>query len=252
VTDSTTALSSATAVHLLGRPSIICPAHNGDDARSIGPGKPLVLLARLIMEPRGLSRAAAMAFLWSEMPEFRARASLRQAVYLLTVALGAGVIGSTRQYIVLNCPVECDLTNFMRASAAGDDAAAVQAYRGPFMEDLSLVRSTEAEQWVSFERFRLERLFRRAAAQHVAAAVAHGDWHTAVATATRLRDLSPDEPQLWRPLLGTLMRAGHTDTLSSQLAELRARQHAALMSSAEETELLLSEFRDLPGGTQVA
>jgi DNA-binding SARP family transcriptional activator len=232
--------SDLTAVAtLFGPPSVQRGRTEEVQSQVLGAGKPLVLLARLIVDRKPITREATMAFLWPEMPEIRARASLRQALHLLRQALGPHTLESDRHTIRLSPGFPSDVDAFLRSVAAGDDEAVTRHYGGVFLENLSVMDSSDAEQWIEFERRRLSRLFQDAACRRTSFLAASGHIENAVTLAGKLRNTDPTSARLWRPLLTSLIAGGNIRELASERAALRAHVDADLIDDPELARVML-------------
>jgi len=130
-------------------------------ARSVGAQpKRLALLAYLALaEPRGAKRRdALLALLWPESSQDKGRQVLRQTVYLLRQSLGAGalVTRSDDELELDTSIVGCDALRFQELIAAGDARAALNVYRGDFLDGFFVSGvEHEFEEWVSATRQRL-------------------------------------------------------------------------------------------------
>src|SRR2546423_10437163 len=123
----------------------------------------LALLALLTRTPGGCTRDKLVALLWPESSAERARSSLSESVYILRRALGETAILSAGDDVRLAAEaLEVDVTSFEQAIAGGDPSAAVEIYRGPFMDGFFLTRSGEFERRLEGEREGLASQFRRA------------------------------------------------------------------------------------------
>ena len=237
---SLTANSDLTAAAtLFGPPSVQRGRTEEGHSQVLGAGKPLVLLARLIVDRKPITREATMAFLWPEMPEIRARASLRQALHLLRQALGPHTLESDRHTIRLASGFPSDVDAFLRAVTAGDDEAVTRHYGGVFLENLSVMDSSDAEQWIDFERRRLARLFQDAACRRTSFLATSGQIQSAVALADALRNTDPASARLWRPLLTALIAGGNIRELASERAALQAHLDADLIDDPELAQVML-------------
>src|SRR5690606_24986031 len=109
----------------------------------------LALLALLAGARReGVSRDKLVAWLWPYSDAVRARGLLKQAVHAVRRALGPEAILSAGDELRLNdAIVASDVDAFEQAVAAGDPAAAVAAYAGPFLDGFFLGGSPEFERW---------------------------------------------------------------------------------------------------------
>jgi DNA-binding SARP family transcriptional activator len=230
---SITDVNVRTVATLFGPPSLV--RHRSGDAPTpvLGAGKPLVLLARLILDRKPITREATMVFLWPEMPELRARASLRQALHLLRQALGPDVLRSDRNTIALAPGLWSDVDAFLQSVADDDDEAATRHYGGIFLENLSVIDSSDAEQWIEFERRRLSRLFQDAAFRRISFLTASPHVQHAAALARRLRDTDPTIARFWRPLITALKASGDRRGLATERTALRARIDADLIDDPD-------------------
>ena len=231
-------------VRLLGRPGVIVDGTGAPDetASILGPGKPLVLLARLLVEPDGLSRDALTALLWPNTPEARARASLRQALSRLRQLLGADVLEAGDALVVLAQPLSSDVAAFQDALAAHDDEGALALYGGPFLDGVSIGDANDAEEWIERERRRLGQLMGLAVQRVVRSQLERGQPEVALPFARQLRDTTPDEVASWKPLLELLARGSDPHPLQRELEALRARLSTGGLEHADSARALLARY----------
>ena len=125
------------------------------------------LLAYLAVESdRPHSRDALSSLLWPESAQENALNSLRNALANLRRAIGDHQANPphlliTRESVQFNCHSDCrlDVTDILHQSdSAQDHLAAVQAYRGPFLQGFSIPDSAAFEEWVSLQREHLQKL----------------------------------------------------------------------------------------------
>ena len=206
-------------LQLLGMPS---PKMAGSGHVRFGQ-KPLVLLARLMIEPRPVAREAMMAFLWPEASEARARGSLRQALHVLREITGPGCLSADRQSISLLHPPVADLLEFFSAIRHGDWRQAALTYGGPLLDGVALKDATDADLWLVLERRRLSRLFETAATAFLEASERGSADATRLVIARRLRDVAPRSVRSWRFLLEALAEPQASDDLCFERAALGAR-----------------------------
>ena len=237
---SITDVDVRTVATLLGSPSLVRYRAGVEPTPALGAGKPLVLLARLILDRKPIPREAMMVFLWPEMPELRARASLRQALHLLRQALGPDILQSDRNTIALAPGISSDVDAFLQAVADADDEAVTRHYGGLFLENLSVIDSSDAEQWIEFERRRLSRFFVDAAFRRISFLTASPDVQRAVALARRLRDTDPTIARFWRPLITALKASGDRRELAMERTALRARIDADLIDDRDIAMLMVA------------
>lgn len=125
---------------------------------------PLALLALLATAPQqALSRAKAVGLLWPDVDETTGRNRLSSTVYPLRKLLGAAALNATGDTLGLApSSLACDVWRFEEALHAGDWAAALHHYRGPFMDGFYLEAAPLFEERLFEERERLERAWRGA------------------------------------------------------------------------------------------
>ncbi|QJR34706.1 hypothetical protein [Gemmatimonas groenlandica] len=126
--------------------------------------KPLAVLAYLAVEAdpeteRAVNREALAALLWPDVSPERARRTLAQTLYALRRECGADVVLGTSQLTINADVIASDVRDFLRAGEAGDHAAALACYRGPFLDGVAFAGAVEFEHWA-------ERVRERIAAMH--------------------------------------------------------------------------------------
>jgi DNA-binding SARP family transcriptional activator len=208
-----------------------------------GPGrigqKPLVLLARLLLESRPVTREAMMTFLWPEANEERARGSLRQALHVLREELGPDSLVADRYAISAASPSNIDLLDFLQAVRQGNGHQAALLYRGHLLDGVSLSDALDAELWLDLERRRLARLFEHMAASALDAPDGTKSPHERLTIALRLRDGAPGMCRHWRYLFEALAAINATDLLRFEQAALAARLELAKIDDPDQARGLL-------------
>lgn len=129
--------------------------------------KALALLAYLVVNERSLSRDTLAAFLWAELDQSNARASLRRTLSTLNKGLAGMGLSIERETLglALETSFWADITEFnhnlktVKAQLHRDRKinpdsvswleAAVALWRGEFMQGFSLRDSAEFEEWQS-------------------------------------------------------------------------------------------------------
>ena len=111
----------------------------------------LALLALLaVAGDAGVSRDKILAYLWPEKDIERARHLLNQLLYVQRNLGEAPDLFKGRKTLrLLPDLVENDVQTFESALAAGRTEAAVEMYRGPFLDGFFLSGATEFESWVT-------------------------------------------------------------------------------------------------------
>lgn len=174
------------------------------------------LLAYLAMQPQmPLSRTFLAGLFWPELSADAGRQNLRQALFLLRSVLGDDVIESSRQTVrfVPGRRVGVDALFLEQAargfaectgcaglpSCACSPEVALQGYRGPFAEGLTLPDCPEFERWLVARRESLHRCAVDFMARYVDWRSSQGAFQDALQWAMRYVDLEPwDEEGLQR------------------------------------------------------
>jgi DNA-binding SARP family transcriptional activator/Tfp pilus assembly protein PilF len=201
--------------------------------QSAGQRRRLILLALLAgMGQRGLTRDKLIGYLWPERREERARHALEQLLYATRRDLGRYAIISDSAGLRLNpAVIEADVVGFDAALRAGDLAAAVGLYGGPFADGVYLDDAPAFEQWVEGERARLQERFAGAMESLAQSASQRGDLQQAIEHWRRLAAVDPLNTRHAMGVIRTLADRGDT---SAALRE--ARRHEDLIRSELEME----------------
>ncbi|MFV9507434.1 MAG: AfsR/SARP family transcriptional regulator [Oscillochloridaceae bacterium umkhey_bin13] len=218
---------------LLGPPEIICdPAPVRLDRQ-----KAVALLAYLALTGRRHGREALADLLWPDLPAERSAAALRQAVWALNTALGAGTVASDRNGIALGSTVILDLdvaafrAHLASARAHPGQAAPLQAavalYRGDLLAGLDLRDSAPFAEWHFFEAEALRQEFALALDDLVTIHEAQADYAEAASLARRRVTLDP----LHEPSHRALMRS--YAALGQRSAALRQYEECARILAEE-------------------
>ncbi|HTE46382.1 MAG TPA: BTAD domain-containing putative transcriptional regulator [Gemmatimonadaceae bacterium] len=118
----------------------------------------LAVLSLLAASGTGISRDRLLGLLWPESDEDRARHTLSQLLHGLRRELADDVIIANGAALRLNSNiVSSDVSDFAAALATGDDARAVNLYRGVFLDGFYLNGCPDFERWVDERRATLAR-----------------------------------------------------------------------------------------------
>lgn len=155
--------------------------------------KALALLAFLSLERGPRRRSELTTLLWSEYPEERAMASLRQALTHVRAAVGEA-LRADRSTVELT-GVTTDVTEFLRL-ASEDPSAAIEIDVPRFLGSLTLRNSPAFEDWADGKRRELLARYTRLLASCTRERMARREWREAIPIAERWSELEPllDEP----------------------------------------------------------
>jgi predicted ATPase/DNA-binding SARP family transcriptional activator len=152
------------SLYLLGAPRV----ERDGVPISLGRRKALALLAYLAVTGRPQSRDLLATWFWPESDSSRAHANLRRVLWTLRDTLGEPWLLSDHDMIALAAShdLRLDVQQFRErlASAPGSPAeleAAIEIYRGDFLEGFSLPDSLAFEEWQLFERESLRQEYAR-------------------------------------------------------------------------------------------
>ena len=186
---------------------------DGRDARSlVAQPRRLALLAYLAAAtPRGTHRRdSLLALFWPEFDQPRARAALRQSLYVLREVLGpAALVNQGNEEVGLDFgAVRCDVVDFNRSIESGHLSEALDLYGGHLLEGFFISDAPEFEHWLETERARLQAAASAAARTLVEQCEGGGDLTAAAQWARRAARLAPLDESLLRRLIGLLDRLG--------------------------------------------
>jgi DNA-binding SARP family transcriptional activator len=212
------------APHLLtlGRLALI----TGDDRPggiSAASTKLLAILAYLSCAPgRRATRDQLVDLFFADSPPDKARNALRQAIHKLREALGGDIVASGPTHDVTLCTdLTTDREQFDEALDAGDLAAALGLYHGPFAPGLVSVGSAGFEHWADQERDRLHLLFTNAAEELGREALRRGEARTALHLAQRMLAHDRLDERAWRLRLEAESLGASSVHLAASIEELR-------------------------------
>jgi DNA-binding SARP family transcriptional activator/tetratricopeptide (TPR) repeat protein len=213
------------------------------EERRITAQKQRALVARLGVRSPGRSRELVAAELWPDSNEERSRQSLRHALYEIHVAVGAKMIGSAHNELLINERVIVDVREFERALGGGTDAdldRAFALYRGDLCSE---VEGIDGEA----ERVRLRGLF-AAAGEMLAARSLTTDARGAAAIARRVIEIDPYREEAHRVLLRALAATGDLAGAAAHYKRLTTILEGELgvEPSAETKQLYASLGRQAP------
>ena len=212
----------------------------------------LALLALLAAAPAGrLSRDKIVSLLWPESETTRARHLLADSLYELRSALGKETLSTVGEDVALDAQrVRADVGEFARALAAGDRAAAVAAYGGPFLDGFFLPDAPEFERWAEERRADLAHQHARAIEALADAAERAGDVQGAVGWWKRLAATDPYSSRVALRLMRALVAAGDPASAiqHARVHETLLREELAAPPDAEVMALVAKLKTEPPVG----
>src|SRR3954468_19525572 len=132
-----------------------------DLIEAIAQPKRLALLVYLVVASRSgyHRRDSLVALLWPELPQERARAALRKALYYLRAALTSEVLrvrGEEEVAIDLQ-RLKCDACELKELADRGDYTKAADLYAGEFLPGFHISDAPAFGQWIDSQRYALNR-----------------------------------------------------------------------------------------------
>jgi predicted ATPase len=215
---------------------------------SLPSGKVQALLAILALPPvRAHARDKLATLLWGGLGEAEARASLRQALFMVRRALpGLPLLVVEADNITLDpAVVEVDLVQFERRVADGTPSAFEEAaalYRGDLLSGLA-VSEPAFEEWLLTERERYRELAIEALAKLLVHQRKVGSPESAVQTGLRLLALDPLQEPVHRTLMRLYVELGRRAAALRQYQACVAAMQRELGAEPEtETKQLYQEI----------
>ncbi|RIK44298.1 MAG: hypothetical protein DCC55_03015 [Chloroflexi bacterium] len=206
-------MSEKLELMLLGSPAVYL---DGNPVTGFRSSKALALLCYLAVTQRAHTRTALTGLLWGDLPDSQARRSLTTTLSNLRHLVGNHLIIG-RHEIALDPHTSCWLDVAVLEAAverfqAGPDIqqleAAIELYRGDFLEEFYVRMAPEFEQWVSAERERLRALVTQALHELGIAYERETKWTHAIDCIRRLLALEPWREEAHRHLMRLLAQSG--------------------------------------------
>lgn len=203
----------------------------GDGSASLPLGqKERALLAILALAGgRAVPRDRLAGLLWGDRGAAQARDSVKHALAALRQALAAAgpqAVQADRGTVRLDLgQIAVDVDAFEAAltrHTAEGDAAALDLYRGPFLDSLR-VADSGFQDWCAVERARLHRLAEAAAGRVLDRAIAADDATAILAAAERLQALDPHSEEACRALIRGWIARGEAGRAVTVFRQFRDR-----------------------------
>ncbi|MFG0251293.1 MAG: ATP-binding protein, partial [Phycisphaerales bacterium JB038] len=203
-------------LRVLGSPQIV--DHHGKTV-DLPLGKPLAALCFLAVEPTAVRRSDLARLLWPSSPEARARASIRQALWLIRKHTDPDIVTESNGSLEVNPTIlATDLAAFESKLASGhlDDALALWS-GGPFV-GFAIPDAPAWLNWADGVRARWETHLGRALEDRAAATTGpeHVEW---LARAVGVR---PYRAEAWLGLVEAHVQLRDLDGAEAALTQLRS------------------------------
>jgi DNA-binding SARP family transcriptional activator len=215
--------------------------------------KAKALLAYLALPAgRPHARDKLAALLWGDVPESRARSSLRKALFWLRQALTdtKAVMADAETVELRAGAASIDVGEFERRVAEGSATALAEAadlYQGDLLAGLTL-REPPFEEWLVGERERLRELLVKALARLLTHQLQAGRTDSAILTAVKLLAVDPLQEPVHRTLMRLYTEAGRRGAALRQYQACVTFLERELRTQPEEaTKALYREILQSPG-----
>lgn len=208
------------------------------------PPKLLALFAYLAVgTPRGVVRRdELLALFWPHKDAAHGRNALNQAVYQLRKRLGTELPKSRgKEELVLDGGVEADVERLEELLDADALGAALDLYRGRFLEGLYVRDAPGFERWVDGMRARIQRRLRRVALElSRKPGGVEGGPEAAVGLLRRTVEILPADEAVGRRLVQLLLRTDERTAALREYRRLSLRLRARLgVEPSDETRALI-------------
>ncbi|NNU80442.1 alpha/beta fold hydrolase [Halovulum dunhuangense] len=220
-------------------------------------GKPLLLrerralclLAWLGEVARPVARDEAAAILWPDSEPETGRTRLRRLIYKINSAAQATVIESNR--LTLRFPqaaaLDVDSARFAALIAGRQHAAALDLWRGPFLEGLDLYDSEPFTEWLFYRREALNGRYVHALERESERARREGDAQSVLTLARRLVDRDPLDEAAHRSVIAASLDLGDIRAARTQFDLLsQVLRNELGVAPSSETRSLLARLSAQP------
>ncbi|MFO7743729.1 MAG: BTAD domain-containing putative transcriptional regulator [Anaerolineae bacterium] len=209
-------------VRLLGVPQV---ERDGEPVRGLRSRKALALLGYLAVQERPIPRAHLAELLWAGLDEARGRANLSWVLHRITTLM-PNCLTADRQSVALRRHssywLDIDALGAMEAKGSRDAlTAAVELYRGPFLEGIQLQGCAEFEIWLAGERERWAQRLADALHTLIAQYARSGEYDKGLHFSRRLLALEPWRERTHRQMMELLARSGRWSSALAQYQSCR-------------------------------
>ena len=231
----------------LGALELTSAAGTSLDSVLAQPRRTALLCYLALATRRGFVRRDTLfAMFWPEHETEQARHALRQSLYFLRRALGAGVLISRgdEELAVDPSAFHCDAIDFERSVEERRLADALALYRGELLPAFFVSGAPEFERWLEAERARLRQRAAEAAWELAERAESRGEPAAAADLARQAAALSPMDETVLRRLVVLLDRLGdRAAAVRAYESFVRDLEREYELAPSEATRELLSRIR---------
>jgi len=206
-------------ISIMGPPGVLDAA---GEPVAIPVGKPLALLVHLHLEGRPVPRDDLAAIFWPDSTPDRARASLRQALWLLRRGVGDGLLASDDPVALSPDHVTTDLEELAALERAPDPLAFLDRLwlDAPFRQFL-IPELPLWEEWTELHRARAEARVGAVLLERAEEALGAGEPQQAAALLERAIRVQPFRTPLWTRRIEALLEVRALAEAEAVLAEAR-------------------------------
>jgi DNA-binding SARP family transcriptional activator len=190
--------------------------------------KEVALLAYLALTAAPQNRERLVDLLWPDSQPEAARQNLRNRLWSIRKALGEEVVVADGQRLALSEAVWVDARQFEPLASTPQDTpveqlqVALEQWRGPLLEGLTLLEAPDFELWLTTERERFGQLYLRAMESLVNRQRAAANWPAVIDMAHRALAYDSLQEPLHRALMEAYARLGRRPEALRQYDTLRA------------------------------
>lgn len=229
---------------------------------SLGSRKAAALLVYLAANPEGAGRDHLATLFWPDQSQSRARAYLRNALWMLSQAGLEPWLDLQRESVALKPEISLDLAEFRQAFIQTGEHGhppqeacpacipllekMVRLYRGDFLEGFSLPDSAQFDEWQFFQADGARAMLAQALERLVAYYDRQEQWAEGLPHARRWVALDPLNEAAQRWLVRLYARGGSRSLALKQFETLRDTLERELGVEPEEESLRLYEEIRLP------
>lgn len=195
----------------------------------------IALLAILVVNRgRAVSRDKLIGYLWPERDTEAGRNLLKVAVHGLRKELGEAAIRTSGDQLSVNLELlRSDVTEFLEATEASDDASVIGRYAGPFLDGFFIKDAEELERWTESQRVQFATLYTSALERLAHRAETSGDFDGAARLHRAQLEVDPYRADVARRLVRVLVSAGDR-AAAIQFAELFVKRREENLDIGDE------------------